>query len=104
MRRAAAFTIVQNEPVFLPLWLDLVAGFACAIENGSPFTAEAFNLVDGHVDERIVDVQAFVSERWPEVPNFSRGNESLLSVQKARTLLGYEPIRGGSYFPVSLVW
>ncbi len=83
---------------------NLVAGFACAVENASPFTAEAFNIVDGHVDDRIVDVQQFVRDRWPRVPNHSQGNESLLSVQKARTLLGYDPIRQGSYFPVTLVW
>jgi nucleoside-diphosphate-sugar epimerase len=83
---------------------NLVSGVACAIENTAPFTAEAFNLVDGHVDERIVDVQAFVRQRWGAVPNHSHGNESLLSVEKARRLLGYEPIKAGSYFPVTLVW
>jgi nucleoside-diphosphate-sugar epimerase len=83
---------------------NLVSGVASAIENTSSFTAETFNLVDDHVDERIVDIQAFVRSAWPAVPNRSVGNESLLSVEKAKTLLGYEPIRKGSYFPVSLVW
>jgi nucleoside-diphosphate-sugar epimerase len=83
---------------------NLTQGVARAIENTASFTAEAFNIVDGHVDERIVDVQAFVRERWPDVPNHSVGNESLLSVEKARRLLGYDPIRNGSYFPVTLVW
>jgi nucleoside-diphosphate-sugar epimerase len=83
---------------------NLSLGVACAVENRSSFTSEAFNLVDGHVDERIVDVQAFLRERWPDVPNHTTGNESLLSVEKARQLLGYQPVRNGSYFPVTLVW
>lgn len=52
----------------------------------------------------MVDIQRFVRERWPDVPNRSTGNESLLSVDKARRLLGYEPVRNGRYFPVTLVW
>ena len=60
--------------------------------------------VDGHVDERIVDVQQFIRTRWPAVPNFSKGNESLISVAKAGALLGYNPIRNGSYVQQSLVW
>jgi nucleoside-diphosphate-sugar epimerase len=83
---------------------NLVSGVACALENSGGFASEAFNLVDGHVDESIVDVQAFISSTWPAVPNLSQGNESVLSIAKARTLLGYDPIRNGSYFPVSLVW
>lgn len=83
---------------------NLVAGFVRGIENTADFTAETFNLVDGHVDERIVDVQAFIRQQWPGIPNHSSGNESLLSVEKARRLLGYEPARHGQYFPVSLVW
>jgi nucleoside-diphosphate-sugar epimerase len=83
---------------------NLVSGVAAAVENTSGFTAETFNLVDDHVDERIVDIQAFVRSTWPAVPNRSKGNESLLSVEKAKSLLGYEPIRNGSYYPVSLVW
>lgn len=83
---------------------NLALGVARAVTNSASFTSETFNLVDGHVDERIVDIQRFVRERWPDVPNRSTGNESLLSVEKARQLLGYEPIRNGRYFPVTLVW
>ena len=60
--------------------------------------------MDGHVDRAIVDVQAFLKEEWPDVPNHTRGNESLLSVEKARQLLGYEPAAGGTYYPLSLIW
>ena len=83
---------------------NLVSGVVCALENSAGFAAEAFNLVDGHVEEGIGDVQAFLRSTWPAVPNFSKGNESLLSIAKARSLLGYDPIRDGSYFPESLVW
>jgi len=83
---------------------NLVSGVVCALENSAGFPAESFNLVDGHVDEGIVDVQVFLRSTWPGVENFSKGNESLLSIAKARALLGYDPIRNGSYFPESLVW
>ena len=83
---------------------NLVSGFVRALENSAGFRFDTFNLVDGHVDERIVDVQEFIRTHWPAVPNFSRGNESLLSVAKARELLGYDPIPNGSYIQLSLVW
>ena len=83
---------------------NLVAGFVRALETPADFPFETFNLSDGEVDDKIVDVQEFLRRCWPSVPNRSQGNESLLSVAKARTVLGYNPIRGGSYFPVSLVW
>ena len=83
---------------------NLVSGVVCALENSADFRFETFNLVDGHVDEQIVDVQEFIRRAWPAVPNFSKGNESLLSIAKARALLGYDPIRNGSYFLQSLVW
>ncbi len=83
---------------------NVTSGFACALENTAPFSFEAFNLVDWHVDPKIVDVQEFIRRSWPAVPNLSTGNESLLSIAKARSLLGYDPIRNGTYFPASLVW
>ncbi len=83
---------------------NTVAAFACALEADLETPFEACNVVDGHVDPAIVDVQAFLRERWPEIPNRTRGNESLLSVEKARRLLGYEPTRDGRYFPLSLIW
>lgn len=83
---------------------NLVSGVVCALENSADFRFETFNLIDGHVDERIVDVQQFIRTRWPAVPNFSKGNESLISVAKAGALLGYNPIRNGSYVQQSLVW
>jgi nucleoside-diphosphate-sugar epimerase len=83
---------------------NLVSGVVSALETNAPFGFEAFNLVDDHVDESIVDVQAYLRRAWPAVPNFTTGNESLLSVAKAKALLGYAPTRGGTYVPASLVW
>jgi nucleoside-diphosphate-sugar epimerase len=83
---------------------NTVAAFACALETDLGSGFEAFNAVDGHVDQAIVDVQAFLKEKWPDVPNHTRGNESLLSVEKARRLLGYEPVAEGTYYPLSLIW
>jgi len=81
---------------------NLVAGFACALEAPDSFAFEAFNLADGEVDAGVVDIQAFIRERWPHVPNHSRGNECLLSTGKARSLLGYRPARGGRYLHARL--
>ncbi len=83
---------------------NIVAGFARSVEAELESPFEAFNLVDGHVDPAIVDVQEFLREHWPEVPNRTEGNESLMSVEKARGTLGYSPAHGGTYYPGSLIW
>jgi nucleoside-diphosphate-sugar epimerase len=83
---------------------NTAAAFACALEAEPETPFEACNIVDGHVDPAIVDVQAFLREQWPHVPNYTRGNEALLSIEKARRLLGYEPGRAGTYYPLSLIW
>jgi nucleoside-diphosphate-sugar epimerase len=83
---------------------NLVAGFVRAIEAELESPFEAFNLVDGHVDPAIVDIQAFLREHWPDVPNRTEGNESLMATEKARRLLDYNPAVRGTYFPMSLIW
>lgn len=83
---------------------NTVDGFAAAIEADLESPFEAINLVDGHVDPAVVDVQAFLREHWPDVPNLTEGNESLLSVEKARGILGYSPAQGGTYYPGALIW
>ena len=52
-------------------------------------------MLDAEVDPSIVDVQAFLAENWPDVPNHTRGNQSLIGVEKARQLFGYKPQLGG---------
>jgi nucleoside-diphosphate-sugar epimerase len=83
---------------------NVIEGFVCALENNAGFRFASSNLADAEVDPRIVDVQEFLRQRWPAVPNFTKGNESLISIAKAQEILGYRPIRGGSYYPESLVW
>jgi nucleoside-diphosphate-sugar epimerase len=83
---------------------NTVAGFARAIEAELDAPFETFNLIDARVDPEVADVQAFLRERWPDVPNETRGNESLLSIEKARRVLGYEPADGGTYYPLGLIW
>ncbi|MGB5295272.1 MAG: NAD(P)-dependent oxidoreductase [Thermoanaerobaculia bacterium] len=81
---------------------NVVAGFVGALEAPMSFGFESVNLADGEVDPEIVDVQEFIRQQWPEVPNHTTGNESLLSIAKARSLLGYRPVRDGRYLHLSL--
>ena len=81
---------------------NLIHGFAVALDAGEDFAFETLNLADAQVHPGIVDVQAFVEDHWPHVPNFTTENESLLSIHKARTLLGYRPTRDSRYYPAFL--
>jgi nucleoside-diphosphate-sugar epimerase len=81
---------------------NLISGFVSALEAPADFAFEAVNLVDAEVDPEIVDIQEFIKRSWPEVPNYTAGNEGLLSIDKARDLLGYSPTRDGRYLALSL--
>lgn len=83
---------------------NLVAGFEAAIERELSTGSEVFNLADRHVDEGVADIQAFLKSRWPDVPNYTSGNECLLSTAKVSTVLGYDPRPGGTYFWESVMW
>jgi nucleoside-diphosphate-sugar epimerase len=74
------------------------AGFACALEADPTRGFDAFHLADRTVDKSTVDIQEFVRKRYPRVPNYTTGNECLLSTEKARSLLGYDPREGGTYY------
>lgn len=83
---------------------NVAAGFACAIEANVEAGFDVFNIADAQVDERIVDIQAFLREKWPAVPNRTTGNECLLSTEKARRLMGYVPTDHGTYVTPAAVW
>lgn len=83
---------------------NTVTAFACALEAELPTGFAVCNVADEHVDPAIVDVQAFLETHWSDVPNHTRGNESLLSIETARRLLGYAPTRSGTYYPLPLIW
>ncbi len=52
----------------------------------------------------IVDIQEFLREKWPAVPNHTTGNQCLLSTEKARQMIGYCPINDGNYVTPAAVW
>jgi nucleoside-diphosphate-sugar epimerase len=83
---------------------NLIGGIAGALRAPDEFGCEVFNLCDADVHPAIVDVQQFLRSAWPDVPNHTTGNESLLSIERARRLLGYRPIADGTYFDTSVVW
>jgi nucleoside-diphosphate-sugar epimerase len=82
---------------------NLVDGVVAALNAPDDFAAEVFNLVDAEVDSGIADIQSYLRETWPGVPNFTKGNASLLSTEKAQRLLGYRPRAGGTYFRPEVV-
>lgn len=83
---------------------NLVAGFSCALRAPDDIGFGVFNIADAEVDPRVVDIQAYVRRRWPYVPNHSVGNQCLLSVEKAKALIGYRPVNDGRYIDPRLVW
>jgi len=83
---------------------NTVAGFVAALEADLASGFEAFNLADRYVDEKIVNIQEFLRKNWPDVPNYTKGNECLLSTEKAGSMLGYNPQTGGTYFSDSVMW
>ncbi len=77
---------------------NTVRAFASALKASPNFSAESFNVCNAVVDPGVVDVQQFLRERYPSVPNHVKGNGSLLSVEKARAMLDYDPQPEGTYF------
>jgi nucleoside-diphosphate-sugar epimerase len=76
---------------------NLVAAFRCALRARPELGFESFNVADADTDPGIVDIQAYVRRRWPYVPNHTAGNACLLDTEKARRVLGYRPVRDGTY-------
>jgi len=83
---------------------NTVAGFLRALETDLSTGHDVFNLADRYVDKKVVDIQTFLRENWPEVPNRTAGNECLLGTEKARSLLGYDPKPHGTYYSISVMW
>jgi nucleoside-diphosphate-sugar epimerase len=83
---------------------NLVAGFDRAIEAPASFAFDVFNLVDAEVSPSIVDIREFIRREWPDVPDNTRGNDCLISTEKARSVLGYRPRPGGTYYHPSVLW
>lgn len=83
---------------------NLLSGVSSAMAAELDSGFEAFNLADSVVDESIVNIQRFIAESWPHVTNRTAGNECLLSVEKARELLNYNPRPGGRYHDFSVIW
>jgi nucleoside-diphosphate-sugar epimerase len=79
-------------------------GFIRALEKDMPSGFDAFNLADRYVDPGIADIQKFLKNEWPQIPNHTTGNECLMSTEKATSLLGYTPKTGGTYYSFNIMW
>jgi nucleoside-diphosphate-sugar epimerase len=83
---------------------NTVTGFKLAIERELDTGFDVFNLADAEVRQDIVDIQQFVASNFPGIPNRVKGNGCLMGIDKARTLLGYEPRPGGTYHSLGVMW
>jgi nucleoside-diphosphate-sugar epimerase len=83
---------------------NVVLGFRAAVEAAKPDGFDVFNLCDPHVAPAIVDVQCYINERWPGIPNHTVGNESLVSIEKARSVLGFAPSPENTYLDQDVIW
>lgn len=83
---------------------NTVAGFKLAMERELSTGFDVFNLADSQVRRDIVNIQEFVARNWPDVPNRVTGNGSLLGIDKARALLGYDPRSHGTYHSLGAMW
>ena len=90
-----AQTSIENvcQAFYLSLTVDLENFF------------EEFNVTDEYIPETFIkfkenqkiDIQQEIQKYWKDIPNHTKGNECLWSIEKAKRLLGYRPIRNGSY-------
>jgi nucleoside-diphosphate-sugar epimerase len=93
------------QNLYLSTSIENVArGFMRALEPPASLSFEAFNIADAFVDPAVVDIQDYLARTWPHVPNHTRGNQSLISIDKAQRMLGYEPFVNGKYIDERLVW
>lgn len=61
------------------------------IETDLESDYEVFNVENGHIHPDF-DVQKIINEDFPNVPNNIKGNESLISIEKAKNLLDFKPM------------
>ena len=83
---------------------NTIHGFVRAIEADLSSGFEVCNLADGHVEPRIVNIQDYLKKHWPDVPNESTGNQGLLSIERARKTIGYNPTQRGNYLSPVAAW
>jgi nucleoside-diphosphate-sugar epimerase len=83
---------------------NTVAGFKLAIERELSTGFDVFNLADSEVRLDIANIQEFVKQNWPGIPNRVTGNGCLLGTEKAQALLGYNPRPGGTYYSLGVMW
>lgn len=51
-----------------------------------------FNIADPEITEfPQTDIQKWIKENYPDIPNYTQGRQSLFDITKVRTILGYNP-------------
>jgi len=83
---------------------NTVNGFKQALETEINTGFDTFNLADQFINPKIVDIQDYITKNWSDIPNHTTGNDCLLSTQKARSILGYNPKSNGTYYSFDVMW
>jgi len=73
------------------LWIDLQEAFGLAIETKRVKSYVVCNIVTPTTPIEYVDIQAWVKKTWPDVPNFTSGQETLVDISRAQKYLDYYP-------------
>ncbi len=83
---------------------NTINGYTQALETDISTGFDTFNLADRSIDRKIINIQDYLKAHWPNIPNHTTGNECLLSTEKARSILGYNPKPDGTYFSFDVMW
>lgn len=62
------------------------------------------NIADDWVPESLINLTEYTRLRWQNIPCQPKDNTSLLSLKKAKEVLGYCPVRHGRYFPLKTIF
>jgi len=73
------------------LWYDLQEAFGLAVETEKVESYVMCNIVTPTTPSEFVDIQSWIQSVWPNVPNFTSGQETLVDISRAQKYLDYHP-------------
>jgi len=73
------------------LWVDLQEAFGLAVETEKVKSYVVCNIATPTTPAKYVDIQKWIKSAWPDVPNFTTGQETLVDISRAQKYLNYHP-------------